>query len=102
MDGASLRPRCVEVILPLVSPGIAATALICVIFSWNEFFFAVNLTADAGRRRCRCSWSASSPSEGLYLAQLRRGGHVAALPVVLAGWFAQDKLVRGLSFGAIK
>src|SRR5918997_1627729 len=45
MDGASLWTSVREVILPLVSPGIAATALICVIFSWNEFFFAVNLTA---------------------------------------------------------
>jgi sorbitol/mannitol transport system permease protein len=45
LDGASLWRSVREVILPLVSPGIAATALICVIFAWNEFFFAVNLTA---------------------------------------------------------
>lgn len=45
LDGASTWRSMREVILPLVSPGIAATALICVIFAWNEFFFAVNLTA---------------------------------------------------------
>ena len=89
-------------ILPLVSPGIAATALICVIFAWNEFFFAVNLTAVQAARPCRCSWSASSRSEGLYWAQLAAAATMAALPVILAGWFAQNKLVRGLSFGAIK
>jgi sorbitol/mannitol transport system permease protein len=90
-----------EVILPVVAPGLAATALICSIFSWNEFFFAVNLTATQ---------AATVPvflvgfisSEGLYFAQLCAAATVATLPVILAGWIAQRQLVRGLSFGAIK
>jgi sorbitol/mannitol transport system permease protein len=101
MDGAPLRRTVVEVILPIVAPGLAATALICSIFSWNEFFFAVNLTATQ---------AATVPvflvgfisSEGLYFAQLCAAATVATLPVVLAGWIAQRQLVRGLSFGAIK
>jgi sorbitol/mannitol transport system permease protein len=101
MDGASLRRTMTEVILPVVAPGIAATALICSIFSWNEFFFAVNITATE---------AATVPvflvgfisSEGLYFAQLAAAATVATLPVVLAGWVAQRQLVRGLSFGAIK
>jgi len=51
MDGAPLRKTVVEVILPVVAPGLAATALICCIFAWNEFFFAVNLDGHAGRHR---------------------------------------------------
>ncbi len=101
MDGAPLRRTMTEVILPVVAPGIAATALICCIFSWNEFFFAVNITATE---------AATVPvflvgfisSEGLYFAQLAAAATVATLPVVLAGWVAQRQLVRGLSFGAIK
>jgi sorbitol/mannitol transport system permease protein len=101
MDGAPLRRTVVEVILPVVAPGLAATALICCIFSWNEFFFAVNLTATQ---------AATVPvflvgfisSEGLYFAQLAAAATAATLPVVLAGWVAQRQLVRGLSFGAIK
>ena len=101
MDGAPLRRTLTEVILPVVAPGIAATALICSIFSWNEFFFAVNITATQ---------AATVPvflvgfisSEGLYFAQLAAAATVATLPVVLAGWVAQRQLVRGLSFGAIK
>jgi len=101
MDGAPLRRTVTEVILPVVAPGIAATALICCIFSWNEFFFAVNLTATQ---------AATVPvflvgfisSEGLYFAQLAAAATVATLPVILAGWIAQRQLVRGLSFGAIK
>jgi sorbitol/mannitol transport system permease protein len=101
MDGAPLRRTVTEVILPVVAPGLAATALICSIFAWNEFFFAVNLTATQ---------AATVPvflvgfisSEGLYFAQLCAAATVATLPVILAGWIAQRQLVRGLSFGAIK
>ena len=101
MDGAPLRRTVTEVILPVVAPGLAATALICCIFSWNEFFFAVNLTATQ---------AATVPvflvgfisSEGLYFAQLAAAATIATLPVILAGWVAQRQLVRGLSFGAIK
>lgn len=101
MDGATLRQTIVQVMLPMVAPGLAATALICVIFAWNEFFFAVNMTA---------SQAATVPlflvgfmtSEGLYWAQLSAAATLASLPVVLAGWVAQKQLVRGLSMGAIK
>ncbi|MBV6760204.1 carbohydrate ABC transporter permease [Rhodococcus opacus] len=101
MDGASLWTSVREVILPLVSPGIAATALICVIFSWNEFFFAVNLTAVQAQT-VPVFLVGFITGEGLYWARLSAAATMAALPVILAGWFAQNKLVRGLSFGAIK
>lgn len=101
MDGASLPTAMREVILPLVSPGIAATALICLIFSWNEFFFAVNLTAVRAQT-IPVFLVGFITGEGLYWARLSAAATLAALPVVLAGWLAQNKLVRGLSFGAIK
>ncbi|MCX5041634.1 carbohydrate ABC transporter permease [Aldersonia sp. NBC_00410] len=101
MDGASLWTSVREVILPLVSPGIAATALICVIFSWNEFFFAVNLTAVQAQT-LPVFLVGFITGQGLYWAELSAAAVLTALPVILAGWFAQNKLVRGLSFGAIK
>jgi polyol transport system permease protein len=101
IDGATLRQELVRIVLPLVAPGIAATALICVIFAWNEFFFAVNLTS---------SRAATVPvflvgfitSEGLFWARLSAAATMASLPVLLAGWIAQKQLVRGLTMGAVK
>ena len=101
MDGAGLMKTLWRVLMPMVAPGLAATALICVIFAWNEFFFALILTAGK---------SATVPvflvsqmtSEGLFLAQLSAASVLASLPVVLAGWAAQKQLVRGLSMGAVK
>jgi sorbitol/mannitol transport system permease protein len=101
LDGASLWRSVREVILPLVSPGIAATALICVIFAWNEFFFAVSLTA-VNAQTMPVYLVGFIAGEGQYWAVLSAAATMAALPVILCGWFAQNKLVRGLSFGAIK
>ncbi|MBX7447958.1 carbohydrate ABC transporter permease [Mycolicibacterium sp. 3033] len=101
LDGASLWRSVREVILPLVSPGIAATALICIIFAWNEFFFAVNLTA-VNAQTMPVYLVGFIAGQGQYWAVLSAAATMAALPVILCGWFAQNKLVRGLSFGAIK
>jgi polyol transport system permease protein len=101
VDGAGLLRSLWFVVTPIVTPGLAATALICFIFSWNEFMFAVNLTATR---------AATAPvflvgfitSEGLFLAQLCAAATLVSLPVLIAGFAAQDKLVRGLSLGAVK
>ncbi|WP_433033390.1 carbohydrate ABC transporter permease [Actinomycetospora sp. CA-053990] len=101
IDGAPLWRTLREIVLPIISPGIFATALICVIFAWNEFFFAVNLTA-ANAGTMPVFLVGFITSEGLYWAQLSAAATMAALPVILAGWVAQNKLVQGLSFGAVK
>lgn len=101
MDGASLIKTLRTVLVPMVAPGLAATALICVIFSWNEFFFALNLTA-AKAATTPVFLVSQMASEGLFLAQLSAASVLASLPVVIAGWIAQKQLVRGLSMGAVK
>lgn len=101
MDGASLMTTMRTILLPMVAPGVAATALLCVIFSWNEFFFALNLTA-VNAATVPVMLVSTMTSEGLFLAQLSAASVLASLPVVIAGWIAQKQLVRGLSMGAIK
>lgn len=101
VDGAGMLASFREVLLPMIAPGIAATALICVIFAWNEFFFSVNLTA-ARAGTVPVFLVGFITSEGLFFAQLSAAATMAALPVVIAGWVAQKQLVRGLSMGAIK
>ncbi|WP_199515010.1 carbohydrate ABC transporter permease [Nucisporomicrobium flavum] len=101
VDGAGLLTSIRKIILPIVSPGLAATALICFIFAWNEFFLAVNLTAtNAGTSPIFLVGFISS--EGLFLARLCAAATLLSLPVLIAGWLAQNKLVRGLSMGAVK
>ena len=101
MDGTSLRGQIMEVMLPIVAPGIAATALLCFIFAWNEYFLAVQLNpADATTVPV---WVTSFVStRGNFLAKLSAASTLAVLPVVVAGWIAQKRMIRGLSLGAIK
>ncbi|HUY50011.1 MAG TPA: carbohydrate ABC transporter permease [Streptosporangiaceae bacterium] len=101
VDGAGLLRQMRSVIMPIISPGLAATALICFIFAWNEFFLAVNLTTVNGATVPIYLVGFVQP-EGPFLAHLSAAATIACLPVLLAGWAAQDKLVRGLSMGAVK
>ena len=101
MDGAGLLRVLWNVIAPVALPGIVATSLICFIFSWNEFMFAVNLTAIRASTAPIFLVGFIS-SQGLFLAKLCAAATLVSLPVLIAGFAAQDKLVRGLSLGAVK
>jgi sorbitol/mannitol transport system permease protein len=101
LDGAGRLREITGVIMPVVSPGLVSTALICVIFAWNELFLAINLTVTNAATMPMFLIS-SVPQEGLYIAHLSAAATVASVPVILVGWIAQRSLVRGLSMGAIK
>ena len=101
MDGTGLFGQIKDVMLPIVAPGVAATALLCFIFAWNEFFLAVQLNpVDSSTVPV---WVTSNVStRGNFLAKLSAASTLAVLPVVIAGWIAQKRMIRGLSMGAIK
>jgi sorbitol/mannitol transport system permease protein len=101
MDGAGLIRQLRQVIAPVVMPGIAATALICFIFSWNELLFARVLTATVAQT-APVFLTGFVTSQGLFLAKVCAAAIVVSLPVLIAGFAAQDKLVQGLSLGAVK
>ena len=101
IDGAGLRGQLSTVILPIAMPGIAATALLCVIFAWNEYFYAVQLNPVAGSTVP--IWVTTNIStRGDFLAKLSAASVLACVPVVIAGWLAQKRMIRGLAMGAIK
>jgi sorbitol/mannitol transport system permease protein len=101
MDGAGLITIFRRVIIPLTSPGIAATALICFIFAWNEMLFARVLTGVVSET-APVFMTSFVTSQGLFLAKVSAAAFAVSLPVLIAGFAAQDKLVQGLSLGAVK
>jgi sorbitol/mannitol transport system permease protein len=101
MDGANLTRTLRSVIAPVVMPGIAATSLICFIFSWNELLFARVLTGTRAQT-APVYLTGFVTSQGLFLAKVCAAAVVVSLPVLIAGFAAQDKLVQGLSLGAVK
>jgi sorbitol/mannitol transport system permease protein len=101
IDGANFLRTLSQIVLPLALPGIGATALLCLIFVWNEFILVVNLTA-ANASTLPVYISGFQTSEGLFWAKMSAAATVAIAPVMIAGWAAQRSLVRGLTLGAVK
>ncbi|MFF9479400.1 carbohydrate ABC transporter permease [Streptomyces sp. NPDC014733] len=101
LDGAGLATTLLRIVGPVAMPGIAATALISFLFSWNELLFARVLTGVvAGTSPVFLTGFVTS--QGLFLAKVCAAATVISLPVLAAGFAAQDKLVQGLSLGAVK
>jgi multiple sugar transport system permease protein len=101
VDGASHLQSFLSVVLPLALPGLAATWVICMAFSWNEFLFALSLTsksaipmpviiAGAEHTRGVQFWFVGV---NVLLTML--------VPIVLA-LLAQRYIIRGLTLGALK
>ena len=101
LDGAGLVRTLTRVVMPIILPGIAATSLICFIFSWNELLFARVLTGTVAQT-APVFLTGFVTSQGLFLAKVCAAAFVVSLPVIIAGFAAQDKLVQGLSLGAVK
>ena len=102
LDGANLWQEFMRVIMPLLVPGLAATALLSMIFTWNEFFLAVNLTSrDASPLSVYVSTFKAAQGD-LFIAKMSAAATAAVIPVLVAGWVAQRQLVTGLTMGAIK
>ena len=101
MDGVSFLQELQYIVLPLTMPGLSAAMLLCLIFTWNEFFFAFNLTVFQAAP-LSVYVSAFKTSEGLFWASMSAAATATVLPVVVMGWIAQRQLVTGLTMGAVR
>ena len=101
MDGATLWQELRLVLIPLGMGGLASTGLLCLVLSWNEAFWSLNLSSAKAGTLATLIASYSSP-EGLFWAKLSAASLMAIAPIVVFGWFSQKQLVQGLTFGAVK
>ncbi len=101
MDGATLWQEFRQVLLPLSWGGLASTGLLCLVLSWNEAFWSLNLSSAKAGTLATLIGSYSSP-EGLFWAKLSAASMLAIAPIIVLGWFSQKQLVQGLTFGAVK
>ncbi|HWO22273.1 MAG TPA: carbohydrate ABC transporter permease [Kofleriaceae bacterium] len=101
LDGHTRAGAFVRVILPLAAPGIAATAVLCFIMSWNEFLYAFILASFESRTLTVGIPGLVTP-HGTLWGQVAAVAVVATLPIILFTIVVQRHLVRGLTFGAVK
>lgn len=101
VDGATDLRAFFQITLPLVRPGLISTALLSLIFAWNEFFLAVSLTATSAATM-PVHMASFMTQEGLFWAKMSSVASIAVVPALLLGWFTQKQLVRGMTMGAVK
>jgi len=101
IDGAGRLGVITRVTFPLCAPGLVAVSLICFIFSWNEFLYALVLTSlravtmTVGTARFLTGYA-------IWWGDISAAATVAMIPVIVLGFLSQKYLVRGLTLGAIK
>ena len=101
LDGCSTLQTIVRVVVPMAAPGLAAAALLSIIFAWNDFFFAVTLTYT-NSPTLPIMVAAFTSNEGLFLAKVSALSTLIILVPVAIGIYAQKHLVQGLTGGALK
>jgi multiple sugar transport system permease protein len=101
LDGYSWWQVFFKMLLPLVKPGLVAAGLLCFIFCWNSFTFAL-LLGGGHTQTSTVSMTQFLASDTVHYGWVAAAALVCALPEIILALLIQKHLVRGLSFGAVK
>ena len=101
LDGYTRLQVLQKVVLPLAAPGIAVTAIFCLLFSWNEFLFAFLLTRDAAKT-ITVGVAGFWTQRGILWGPLAAAATVCVVPMLAFALALQRYIARGLTFGAVK
>jgi ABC-type glycerol-3-phosphate transport system permease component len=102
MDGAGRLRILWEIILPLSGPGLATTAILTFLYSWNEFLFALSFTLGPERYTVPVAIALFRGQYQVPWGQILAGAVVATLPVAVIVFVAQRRIIAGLTSGAVK
>ncbi len=101
LDGYTRWQVLWKVVFPMAAPGIAVTAIFCLLFSWNEYLFAFILTRNAAKTitvGVGDFWT----QRGLLWGPLSAAATVCVIPMIAFALMLQRYIVRGLTFGAVR
>ncbi|SDH84321.1 multiple sugar transport system permease protein/sorbitol/mannitol transport system permease protein [Paenibacillus naphthalenovorans] len=101
MDGCSRMTAFYKIILPLIAPGLAATAIICLMFSWNEFMFALVLSRnDAVTAPVIANQFITM--YGVKWGELTAASTLMTVPVLFFAILVRNHMIKGLTMGSVK
>ncbi|NIR46437.1 MAG: carbohydrate ABC transporter permease [Gemmatimonadetes bacterium] len=101
-DGASRLRAFWEIILPLSLPGLATTAILTLVYCWNEFLFALSFTLGPERQTVPVAIALFRGQYQVPWGQILAAAVVATAPVALLVLLFQRKIVQGLTAGTVK
>jgi multiple sugar transport system permease protein/raffinose/stachyose/melibiose transport system permease protein len=102
MDGYSDFELFGRIVLPVGMPAIATTVILNFIQLWNEFLFAVVLLSDQGARTLPIGIRAYMGDYFQDIGMIATGMMIAVIPVVVLYAFFSEKLIQGMTAGAVK
>jgi multiple sugar transport system permease protein len=102
LDGYSRLEAFFRVTLPLLIPGIAATAVFALIFSWNEFVFSVFLTSSEDARTAPPAIAGLIGGTTVDWGLVAASAMVFAVPVLIFAFLVRKHLVAGVTLGAVR
>lgn len=101
IDGCSRFMTFLRIALPIVGPGLAATAVLCWVLAWNDFMFALVLTRRVAKT-APVAITIFMRFEEIRWGSISAGGVTVMAPVILFSVIVRKYLVRGLAMGAVK
>jgi len=101
IDGASMWQAFIRIILPMSGPGLAATAILCFLYSWNDFFFALILTRTEATT-APVAVVNFLDHEGWQWGKIAAGGTMVMMPVLIFSIAVRKFLISGMTAGAVK
>ncbi|HEB33082.1 MAG TPA: carbohydrate ABC transporter permease [Spirochaetes bacterium] len=101
IDGATRFQAVIRIVFPLATPGIMASGVLSFILCWNEFLFALILTAKK-TSTVPIALAAMQTERGVMLGTLAAAMCFAIIPMLALSIAIQKYMVRGLTFGALK
>ena len=101
VDGLNVWGVFMRIVLPISFPGMVAAFILCLVLSWNEYFFAALLTS-ADAKTLPGMVASQTGSQGINWWSMAALSTAAIAPLAIIGIFLESYIVKGLSTGAVK
>jgi len=102
LDGASRIRTLGTIVAPLAAPGLATTAILTFLYSWNEFLFALSFTLGPERYTVPVAIALFRGQYQVPWGQILAAAVVATAPAIVVVLAFQRRIVHGMTTGAVK
>jgi len=101
VDGLSVWGAFITIILPIALPGIVASFILCLVLTWNEYFFAALLTSTDAKT-LPVMVASQTGSQGINWWSMAALSWAAILPLIVIGIVLERYIIKGMTSGAVK
>jgi multiple sugar transport system permease protein len=102
VDGCTRLQVFLRIVVPLVAPGMAATAIFAFLLGWNELLFSLVLAGRDSRTLPNIAVAVQTTDRGIEWGVLNATGSLVLLPVIVMALLVQRHMIKGMTMGAVK